>query len=70
VIDDQGGRKAARHLGIAVSGVVGVLLKAKQDGHLPLVCPVLETILRHGYWLSDALIEAAARLAGEASSHP
>ena len=37
VIDDQAGRKSARQLGIAITGVVGVLLKAKQDGHIPLV---------------------------------
>jgi uncharacterized protein len=70
LMDDQAGRKAARQLGIAVTGVVGVLVKAKQDGHLPLVRPVVEAIRRHGYWLSDALVETAARLAGESSSPP
>jgi uncharacterized protein len=69
LIDDQAGRKAARQLGITISGVVGVLLKAKQEGHLPLVCPVVEMIRQNGYWLSDALVESAARLAGESSSH-
>jgi uncharacterized protein len=70
LIDDQAGRKAARQLGITISGVVGVLLKAKQEGHLPLVCPVVEIIRQNGYWLSDAPVESAARLAGESSSHP
>jgi predicted nucleic acid-binding protein len=65
LIDDQAGRRAARQLGIAVTGVVGVLLKAKQDGHLSLIRPVVEAIRRQGYWLSDALVETAARLAGE-----
>ena len=69
VIDDRAGRKAAGQLGIATTGVVGVLLKAKQDGQLPMVGPVLEIIRRHGYWLSDAVVETAMRLAGESSSH-
>jgi predicted nucleic acid-binding protein len=50
------------------TGAVGILLKAKQDGHLPMVGPVLETIRRHGYWLPDAVVESAMRLAGESSS--
>ena len=65
VIDDQAGRKSASLLGIAITGVVGVLLVAKQKSHIPLVRPVVETIRRHGYWLSDTLVETAARLAGE-----
>ncbi len=65
VIDDPAGRRSARQPGIAITGVVGVLLKAKQDGHIPLVRPVVETIRAHGYWLSDALVETASRLAGE-----
>jgi predicted nucleic acid-binding protein len=68
VIDDRAGRKAAGQLGIAITGAVGVLLKAKQEGHLPMIGPVLESIRRYGYWLSDAVVETAIRLAGESSS--
>lgn len=68
VIDDRAGRKAAGELGIATTGAVGVLLKAKQEGHLAMIGPVLETIRSHGYWLSDAVVETAMRLADEPSS--
>jgi predicted nucleic acid-binding protein len=68
VMDDRAGRKAAGRLGIATTGVVGVLLKAKQDGQLPMVGPVLEIIRDEGYWLSDTVVETAMRLAGESSS--
>jgi predicted nucleic acid-binding protein len=68
VIDDRAGRKAADQLGIAATGVVGVLLKAKQDGQLPMVGPVLEIIRSQGYWLSDAVLETAMRLADESPS--
>ena len=68
LMDDRAGRKAAGQLGIATTGVVGVLLKAKQDGHLPMVGPVLEIIRSQGYWLSDAVVGTAMRLADESSS--
>lgn len=68
VIDDRAGRKVAGRLGIATTGAIGVLLRAKQEGHLPMVGPVLEGIRRQGYWLSDAVVETARRLAGESSS--
>ena len=68
LIDDRAGRKAAGQLGIAITGAVGILLKAKQDGHLPMVRPVLEIIRTQGYWLSDAVVETAMQLAGESPS--
>ena len=66
VIDDRLGRAAARRLGLAVTGTVGVLIRAKEVGLVPAVCPLLEEIRQQGYWLSDALLVTAARLAGEA----
>ena len=65
LIDDQAGRKAARQLGVEVTGVVGVLLEAKRVGHIPMLKPILETIRHHGYWLSDALVETALQIANE-----
>ena len=55
VIDDQAGRKAAQQLGIAVTGTVGVLLKAKQDGHISLVRPIVLLILRIAYAAHDSI---------------
>jgi predicted nucleic acid-binding protein len=65
VIDDRLGRAAARRLSLAVTGTVGVLIRAKEVGLVPAVCPLLEEIRQQGYWLSDALLVTAARLAGE-----
>lgn len=65
LIDDRSGRQAARHLDLQVTGVAGVLISAKKVGQLALVRPVLEHMRARGYWLSDELVDVAARLAGE-----
>jgi uncharacterized protein len=65
VIDDRIGRQAARRLNLRVTGVVGVLLGAKQVGLVPSVGELLEELRARGYWLSDELVDRAARIAGE-----
>ena len=64
-MDDRLGREAARRLGLAVTGTAGVVVQAKQENLITSVRELLEQIRDRGYWLSDELIEAAARLAGE-----
>jgi predicted nucleic acid-binding protein len=66
LIDDRSGRNAARHLGVKVTGTAGVLVQAKCAGRIPRVRPLLEEMRQAGYYLSDALIEVALRLANEA----
>jgi uncharacterized protein len=65
VIDDRLGRQAARRLNLPVTGVVGVLIHARKLDLIASVRDELESVRRQGYWLSDELIEAAAKLAGE-----
>ncbi|MDQ3814163.1 MAG: DUF3368 domain-containing protein [Armatimonadota bacterium] len=65
LMDDWHGRTVASRLGLQITGVIGVLLLAKEANHIAQVRPLLEAIRRHGYWLSDRLIDMAAQLAGE-----
>jgi len=65
IIDDRLGRAAAKALGLIVTGTVGVLIEAKRADLIPAVRSPLEKMQAHGYYFSDALIDAAARLAGE-----
>jgi predicted nucleic acid-binding protein len=65
VIDDFLGRVAARRLGLSITGVVGLLIRAKEAALIPAVRPLLGEIRRQGYWLSDELLDVATRLAGE-----
>ena len=50
---------------MVITGTAGVLVQAKSAGLVPHVRPLLEAIRSEGYYLSDALIRAAAKLAGE-----
>jgi predicted nucleic acid-binding protein len=65
LLDDQAGRRMAKELGFLVLGTAGLLLLAKQLGFVEAVGPLLEEMRRHGYWLSDAVVEQVQRQAGE-----
>jgi predicted nucleic acid-binding protein len=65
VIDERLGRLAARRLGLAITGVVGILIQAKHAGPQIEVIPLLEEMRKKGYWLSDNVLAVAAKLSGE-----
>ncbi|MDW7712647.1 MAG: DUF3368 domain-containing protein [Deferrisomatales bacterium] len=65
LMDDHAGRATARQLGLRVTGTVGILLVAKRRGLVGEVVPLLHAARANGYWLSDAVIAQAKRLAGE-----
>ena len=64
-LDERLARQYALSLGLQVTGSVGILLKAKGAGLLPVVQPMLEAIQNAGFYLSAPLLAAALQLAGE-----
>ena len=64
-MDDFRGRYSAQYAGMAMVGTTGLLLLAKQAGLVNSVKPLLLTLRQNGYFLSDRLIAAALRQAGE-----
>jgi predicted nucleic acid-binding protein len=44
LMDEREGRSFARRAGLRVTGVLGVLLRAKLDGRLPAIRPAIETL--------------------------
>jgi predicted nucleic acid-binding protein len=65
LMDDRAGRQAARKLGIPVTGLVGLLLLAKERGLVDRVVPLMEELRLTGYWLSDEIVDVAKKLAEE-----
>jgi len=65
LMDDRAGRQAAEKLNIKITGLVGVLLLAKERGLIKSVVDVIEEIRNNGYWLSNSLVDIARQLSGE-----
>ena len=58
LIDERDGRLMARQLGLSVTGVLGVLLRAKHDGHIASVKPEIEALRAKANFFIDATLEA------------
>lgn len=65
VLDDRKARSVARSLGVPIIGTVGILLRAKQSGVIPLVKPILDALEARSFYVSGGLKEEALLLAGE-----
>ena len=66
LLDERRGRQiASTAYRLQVVGTVGVLVRAKRAGLLPAVGPVLDAILRNGYFLSERLVQQALAAARE-----
>jgi predicted nucleic acid-binding protein len=55
-IDERRGRLVARDAGLAVTGTLGLLLRAKRLGFIDLVAPRLTAMRQKGIWLGEALV--------------
>ncbi len=65
LMDERKGRRQVRQLGFNLSGTVGVLLRAKEEGLIDLLKPELDALHRHSFYLSESLREDALRISGE-----
>jgi len=55
IIDEIKGRKAAKEMGISVTGSLGVLIAAKNMGHLKAVKPISDKIQKTNFRISEEL---------------
>ncbi len=66
LMDEHDGRARAKAMGVKPLGVLGVLLRAKREGHLSSVESVLGDLRREaGFFIADDLLEAVLIEAGE-----
>lgn len=63
--DDGAARLVARRRGLAVVGTLGVLLRAKREGHLELVAPDVHRMAELGMFVSATLLADVLEAAGE-----
>lgn len=65
LIDEQEGRQYAAQAGLSVTGVLGILLRAKESGDIPLIRPEMQALrAKAHFFIARALEErvlAAAR---------
>ena len=65
LLDDSLARHFGKHLGITLTGTLGVLLKAKQAGHLEVIRPKLDRLQQLGFRLSRQTHFTVLDIAGE-----
>ena len=65
LLDDRAGRMAAERLNIPATGLIGLLLIAKERGIIAKVSELISGLREQGYWLSDRVMDIARQLAGE-----
>jgi predicted nucleic acid-binding protein len=65
IIDDLAGRRCAAALNIPIRGTLGLVLVAKQRGHISSARAVLEELRQGGMHLSSRVMEEALRRVGE-----
>jgi predicted nucleic acid-binding protein len=66
LLDEREGRKAAKSLGLKVTGVLGVLLRARREGTLPSLRKAMEKLQEDaGFRISPDLFAQLLKAGGE-----
>ena len=66
LMDERKGRMVAKRLGINHIGLLGVLVKAKHEGLIPVVGPIIDSLrTKAGFWISQALYDHILLVTGE-----
>lgn len=66
LMDERMGRRVAKEFGLPITGILGVLSRAKQEGILPAVKPTLDRLIQEaGYRIGKDLYEEILKTEGE-----
>jgi predicted nucleic acid-binding protein len=65
ILDDQKARVIASALGLHITGTLGTIVKAKHDGIIPSIKPLLEKLVRANFRITEELVQQALHAAGE-----
>lgn len=65
IVDEKTARNYAIRLGLEITGTLGVVVKAKLNGAVPSIKPIVEAVRQKGFRFSAAVEAEAYRQAGE-----
>ena len=65
IIDDNAAKKTAKYLGLTVTGTMGVNLRAKREGHINAVKPLIDSLIKDGLYVSTQVQNFVLTEAGE-----
>jgi len=65
ILDDKKARRIAREMGLRVLGTAGILVRAKRQGILSQVEPLLKALQQAGFHMTKILYHETLRLANE-----
>ena len=65
IIDDNTAKKTAKFLGMTVTGTLGVLLRAKREGYIEKIKPLINALISDGLFISDTIIRYVLEESGE-----
>lgn len=61
LLDDRRARGIARHLGLPLTGTIGILRMARDHELLTVVMPLLDELRRHGFRIGTDVVEQVRR---------
>jgi predicted nucleic acid-binding protein len=64
-IGESAGRRIARLNELKLTGSIGIILKAKSEGYITDIKPIINRILKHGIFISSKVISFALKEADE-----
>ena len=65
ILDEKLGRFHAKHADLKVTGTIGVLIKAKKEGFVTKLKPLLNELTEKEVWISEKLIREILKQVGE-----
>ena len=65
IIDEKLGRFYAKHADLKVTGTIGILIKAKNQGIVKYLKPLLYELIEKDVWISERLIGEVLKHVGE-----
>ena len=65
ILDDKLARKTAQYMDLIITGTMGVIIKAKKEGYIQAVKPVMDKLIRNGLYVSDEVREMVLKAASE-----